>query len=59
MATVVFVKDEQLKRKLGMIITDDLVGHTSCLYEYETFDEVIADLARRLNILYHDYIEVQ
>lgn len=59
LATVLFFYEEQLLRNVGIIITNDLTRHTSWLYQNETIDEVIADLATRLGIVYHDYIEVE
>jgi hypothetical protein len=59
LATVLYFYEEQLLRHVGMIITIDLTRHTTWLYQNETIPQVIADLAARLNIAYHDYIEVQ
>lgn len=41
-----------------MIFTNELDISITWLYENETIDQVVADLADRLNIEYQDYIEI-
>jgi len=57
-ATVLYFHEDGLQRNVGIIIMPDLTLHTSWLYQDEIIDQVIADLARRLNIQYYDYVEV-
>jgi hypothetical protein len=58
LATVLYFFEDQLNRNVGMIFTIDLARMETWLYENETIDQVIADLATRLNIQYNDYIEL-
>lgn len=58
LATVIYFYEEQLLRNVGMILTNDLARKETWLYENEPIEDVIADLAARLGVLYHDYIEV-
>lgn len=57
-ATVLYFYEDWLQRYVGIIILPDLTQHTTWLYQDESFDQVIVDLAKRLNVQYHDYIEV-
>lgn len=58
LATILFFYEDELLRNVGIIITNNLIRHTSWLYQNETIDIVIADLAEKQNIQYHDYIEI-
>ena len=58
LATILYFFEDQLNRNVGMIFTNDLSRKETWLYQNETIDQVVADLANRLNIEYHDYIEV-
>jgi hypothetical protein len=57
-ATVLYFHENGLQRYVGIIILPDLTQHASWLYQDEIIDQVIADLAKRLNIQYYDYVEV-
>lgn len=56
-AMVLYFKEEQLQRNVGIIITSDLSKKETWLYQNETIEQVIADLAARLGIDYNDFIE--
>lgn len=58
LATILYFFEDQLNRNVGIIITNDLTRKETWLYQNEAIEEVIADLATRLNIQYADYIEV-
>ena len=58
LATVLYFNEEVLQRNVGIIVTNDLTRKETWLYQDETIEQVIADLARRLNIVYSDYIEI-
>ena len=58
-AIVLYFFEEQLNRYVGIIISMDLSQNDTWLYQTETIKEVITDLATRLKIHYHDYIEVE
>lgn len=58
LATVLYFYEDQLRRNVGIIISNDLSRKETWLYENEPIEQVIADLAERLGIQYHDYIEV-
>jgi len=58
LATVLYFNEEALQRNVGIIVTNDLTRKETWLYQDETIEQVIADLAGRLNIVYSDYIEV-
>lgn len=58
LATILYFFEEQLNRNIGMIIANDLSRYETWLYQNETINQVVADLANRLNIEYHDYVEI-
>ena len=58
LATVLYFNEEVLQRNVGIIVTNDLARKETWLYQDEPIEQVIANLAKRLNIGYIDYIEV-
>jgi hypothetical protein len=58
LATILYFFEEQLNGNVGMIFTNDLSRNGTWLYQNETIDEVVTDLANRLNIEYYDYVEL-
>ena len=57
-ATILYSFEEQLNGNVGMIFTDNPLVRDTWLFQDESIDQVVADLALRLDIQYHDYIEV-
>ena len=58
LAIVLYFKEEQSSYYNGIIIINDLSKIEKNLYKAETIDQVINDLANRINISYNDYIDV-
>jgi hypothetical protein len=59
LATVITFYDDVLKHEVGFITTCDYKNHLSGLYDNVPDKDIISDLAKRLKIDYHDYIEVK
>jgi hypothetical protein len=59
LATVLYFYENVGGRWVGMIWGKALSGKQTWFYQDEKIEEVIADLALRLNINYHDFIEME
>ena len=59
LATVLYFYESTGGRRVGMIWGKGVSGKQTWFYEDEKIEEVIADLAQRLNITYHDFIEME
>lgn len=59
LATVLYFYEGIGGRWVGMIWGRDLSKKQTWFYQHEKIEEVIADLAERLNITYHDFIEME
>ena len=59
LATVLYFNESIGGRRVGMIWGKGASGKQTWFYEDETIEEVIADLTERLNISYHDFIEME
>ncbi len=59
LATVLYFNENAGGRSVGMIWSKGLSGKQTWFYEDETIEEVIADLAERINITFHYFIELE
>jgi hypothetical protein len=59
LATVLYFFEETSKRHVGMIFAKDFSKKQTWFYGDEEIAPVIADLAARLNIRYHDFFEME
>lgn len=57
LATILYFFENGLNRHVGIIITNDLARNETWLYQNETIEEVVADLAERLGVAYVDFVE--
>ncbi len=57
-ATVITFFDTVMGREIGFITTFDYNNHVSDTFIKTPDVDIIADLASRLGVTYHDYIEV-
>lgn len=58
LGTVIYFFEDQILTNVGIIVTNDLQQKALYLYKDETIDEVINNLASKLNLEFNDYIEV-
>jgi hypothetical protein len=58
LAVVLYFYEEILNSNVGIIISNDLSEKSTWLFQNEQIEEVIADLARRLEIEYTSFEEV-
>ena len=58
LAVVLYFYEEILNSNVGIIISNDLSKKSTWLFQNEQIEEVIADLARRLEIEYTSFEEV-
>ena len=59
LATVFYFYESTVGRRVAMIWGKGVSGKQTWFYEDEEIEEVIADLTKRLNISYHDFIEME
>ena len=59
LATVLYFYENVGGRWVGIIFGKSLSGKQTWFYEDEKIEKVIADLAERLNITYHEFIEME
>lgn len=58
LAVVLYFYEEILNSNVGIIFSNDLSEKSTWLFQNEQIEEVIADLARRLEIEYTSFEEV-
>jgi hypothetical protein len=58
LATVLYFYEEHSKRYVGIIFTKDFTKKQTWFYQDEEIEDVIADLAAKFSIQYHEFIEV-
>ncbi|HEX7458505.1 MAG TPA: hypothetical protein VF301_08730 [Ginsengibacter sp.] len=56
---MLYFYEEHSKRYVGIIFIKDFTKKQTWFYQDEEIDQVIADLAARFNIQYHEFIEVE
>ena len=60
LATVLFFYKEKITpelNNLGIIFTADMSSRAHWVFKNETIEQIIADLAGKLNINYYDFVE--
>lgn len=59
LAVVLYFFEEQINSNVGIIFKSDLTASSTWLYQNEPIEEVIADLASKLEIEYTSFEEVE